>query len=61
MSRVVQDRKGEGDSLRRGLGRVLDVRHPLGALLEERVRGEQGAGVTVGAHPEQCGVEARET
>jgi hypothetical protein len=46
---VVQDGVGEGDSGRRGLGRVGEVGYPAVLFEEERVTGEEGAGVAVGS------------
>ena len=55
--RVVDDGVRERDALRRGLGRVVDPRHPAVLLEQERVLWEERRGVPVRAHPEQDKVE----
>ena len=59
--RMIENREGECDSLRRRLGAIGDVRDPTRLLGQERMSWEERAGVPVGADAEKDEVEDRET
>lgn len=54
---VCNDGKGQGDSLRRRLGRIFNWCDPGVGFAQQLVVGEEGAGVAVGSAAEQEEVE----
>lgn len=54
---VEDDGQAQGDALWRGLGRVGDAEDPGVGFAQQRVLGEEGAGVAVGAAAEEHEVE----
>ncbi|RUS24966.1 hypothetical protein BC938DRAFT_472821 [Jimgerdemannia flammicorona] len=54
---MVQHGKCQGDAIRRRLGGIGDLRDPLQMLVQQRMAGEERAGMSVGAHAQKNEVE----
>lgn len=59
-SSSVENGQGESNPLRGRLGGIDNRGYPEGALLEERMGGEEGGSVAIGTHSEEDQVEGRE-